>query len=187
MLCGLIQPRHPEKEINFPRATLVGYSNAIYLQQQHPSIKHTPLHAVKTSGHPSGRAPNSTSTDQVTISTISRVESYLKKASLVEVTVNVDIFMKVPLFSRASLAETTVATATRRTTTVPTTSSREAPILLKASLVVSTIARTKEWRRKSFLHWQGPGLQLKATPKGPARTSQREPGSRSRRTPYKFR
>ena len=82
-----IQPRQTEKDINSPRATLVGFSNAIYLQQQHLSIKHTPLHAVKTSGHPSGRTPNSTSTKQVTILTILRVESYLKKASLVEVTV----------------------------------------------------------------------------------------------------
>ena len=42
---------------------------------------------------------------------------------MVEVTVTVDIYVKVPLFSRASLAETTVATATRRTTTVPRTRS----------------------------------------------------------------
>ena len=41
-----------EKVIDSPRATLVGFSNAIYLQQQHPSIKYTPLHAVKMRGHP---------------------------------------------------------------------------------------------------------------------------------------
>ena len=52
MLCGLIQPRQPEKEINFPRETLVGFSNAIYLWLQHPSINYTPLYAVKTRGHP---------------------------------------------------------------------------------------------------------------------------------------
>ena len=38
-------------------------------------------------------------------------------------------------------------TATRNTI-VPTTSSREEPILSKASLVASTIARTKEWKKK---------------------------------------
>ena len=37
-----------------------------------------------------------------------------------------------------------LATATRRNTTVPTTSSREAPILSNASLVASTIARNEE-------------------------------------------
>ena len=51
------------------------------------------------------------------------------KASLVEVTVTVHIFVKVPIISRASLAETTVATATRR-----------------ASLAETTVPTTKEWR-----------------------------------------
>ena len=35
----------------------------------------------------------------------------------------IDIFLKVPLFSRASLVETTLATATRRTATIPRTKS----------------------------------------------------------------
>ena len=118
--------------------------------------------------------------DQVTISTISRVESYLKKASLVEVTVNVDIFVKVPLFLRASLAETSLSDGNEEDTTVLGTSSREAPISSKVSLV-STIATIKEWKKlqRCFFTGEDPGLRLKATPKGPVRTAQREIRSRT--------
>ena len=79
---------------------------------------------------------------------------HYNKGIPVEVTVTVDIFVKVPIISRASLAESTVATATRRTTTVP---------------------RTKEWKLQTrFKTGEDRGLQLKASPKGPARTAQRE-------------
>ena len=122
MLCGFIQPWQTEKDINSPRATLVGFGNAIYLQRQHPSIKYTPLHAVKTSGHPvKGSELNLYEPSNQVNHIIEGCYYREDQASMVEVTVTVDIYVKVPLFSRASLAETTVATATRRTTTVPTT------------------------------------------------------------------
>ena len=94
MLCGLIQPRQPEKEINFPRATLVGYSNAICLRLGHPSINYTPLHAVKTRGHPVKGSELNLSSQVTKATTSSRKVPILVKASLVEVTITVDIFVK---------------------------------------------------------------------------------------------
>ena len=156
MLCGLIQPRHLEKEINFPRATLVGYSNAIYLRLCHPSINYTLRLAVKTSRRPSEGL-------------------YI---SLNKFCDQVNHIFEGCYYTKASLAETTVLT----------TSSREVPILSKASLVVTTLAMaTRSGRRRRFFTGEDRGLRLIATPKGPARTSQREPGSRPRRTLSKLR
>ena len=80
----------------------------------------------------------------------------------------VDIFVKASIILRASLAETTIATATRRTATIP---------------------RIKEWKlQRRFITGEDRSKDgSKATPKGPAITAQRELRSRPRRTPYKLR
>ena len=44
------QPWQPEKDFNFPRATLASYSSATRLQRMLHSIKHTPLMAAQANG-----------------------------------------------------------------------------------------------------------------------------------------
>ena len=91
MLCGLIQLRHPEKEINFPLATLVGYSNAIYLRLCHPSINHSLRLAVKPSRRPSEGLYISLNKFCDYVNHIFE-GCHISKASLVESYCTVDIF-----------------------------------------------------------------------------------------------
>ena len=79
------------------------------------------------------------------------------EASLVEVTL-----------PSTSLVVSSIATATRRTTTVPTTKEWK----LKG---IQSLIPYSNPQAQMLLHWRGPGQRrLKATPKGPARTAQRE-------------
>ena len=91
-----MQPWQPEKEINFPRATLVGFSNAIYLRLCHPSINHSLRLAVKPSRRPSEGLYISLNKFCDQVNHIFE-GCYYNEGIPVEVTVTVDIFVKVPI------------------------------------------------------------------------------------------
>ena len=112
-----------------------------------------------------------TSTSQVTKSTTSlRKVPILTKASLVEVTV--------PL---TSLVVSTIATAMRRTTTVPTTKEWK----LKG---IQSLIPYSNPQAQTLHHWRGPEQRwLQSNPQRSSNNSPKRARSRPRRTPYKLR
>ena len=159
-----------------------------------PTCKHGFLLVhVPHQSHPTCSGCNSGSSHSTISSQTERTscEGLRTQASTSQVTKATTSLRKVPIITKASLVEvtlpstslvvSTIAMATRRTTTVPTTKEWK----LKG---IQSLIPYSNPQAQALLHWRGLGQRrLKATPKGPARTAQRELRSRPRRRPNKLR